>query len=75
MFQVLRMKRSDIFLDVGHGIGNSCLQAAYCMGCEARGIEVVKKRFTISLDFEQGLRDVAKIVDNKQARVSDQYHA
>jgi precorrin-6B methylase 2 len=36
---VLRLERHEVFLDVGHGAGNTCLQAAYTIGCEARGIE------------------------------------
>lgn len=70
LFRVLRLKRSDIFLDVGHGIGNSCLQAAYCTGCEARGIEVVKDRFNISLDFEKSMKEMARMVNKEEARVS-----
>lgn len=63
------MKRSDIFLDVGHGIGNSCLQAAYCTGCESRGIEVVKDRFNISLDFQNALGEMTRWVDKQENRM------
>ena len=70
MFQVLRLKRSDVFLDVGHGIGNSCLQAAYCVGCESRGIEVVRDRFGISQGFQARIEDMAKQLDKDERRVS-----
>ena len=60
LFHVLHLKRSDVFLDIGHGVGNTCLQAAYCIGCEARGIEIIKDRYQVSLDFAQKLDDVAR---------------
>jgi hypothetical protein len=42
MLSILEVTRHDVFLDIGHGIGNTCLYASYCIGCESRGIEVVK---------------------------------
>lgn len=48
MKDLLKLKRDDVFLDIGHGIGNTCLQAALTAGCEARGIEVVFSRNSIA---------------------------
>ncbi|KAL3913137.1 MAG: hypothetical protein SGILL_006611, partial [Bacillariaceae sp.] len=31
---ILDLKQDDVFLDIGHGIGNTCLHAAFCVGCE-----------------------------------------
>jgi len=40
LFQsILDLQATNLFLDIGHGIGNTCLQAAYTIGCDARGIE------------------------------------
>jgi Histone methylation protein DOT1 len=70
LFQVLRLKRSDIFLDIGHGIGNCCLQATYCNGCESRGIEVVPDRYNISLKVATSFQQGASRLDADQGRVS-----
>jgi SAM-dependent methyltransferase len=48
MNNILGLTRDDVFLDIGHGIGNTCLQAALTAGCEARGIEVVFSRNSIA---------------------------
>lgn len=68
IFQILQLQRDDLFLDVGHGIGNACLQAAYTVGCEARGIEVVKDRYDIGLRFQEALEELAyqqDVIDGK----------
>ena len=70
VFQLLRLERQDIFLDVGHGIGNACLQAAYTVGCEARGIEVVQDRFNAGLQFLEGLEELARQQDLVDGKVS-----
>jgi len=51
MMKLLEMGRDDVFLDIGHGIANTCLHAAFCVGCEARGIEVVNDRHSIGEVF------------------------
>ncbi len=48
IFDVMDLKSSDIFLDLGHGLGLPSIQAAYTRGCEARGIELEKERFCLS---------------------------
>ena len=57
---MLRLKRSDVFLDIGHGVGNTCLQASYCTGCESRGIEIIKDRYDVSLDFANQIGELAR---------------
>ena len=52
ILDILEITKDDVFLDIGHGIGNSCFQAAYTTGCDARGIEVVKDRNDVALVFK-----------------------
>lgn len=42
--QVVSLKYFHLFLDIGHGVGNTVLQAAYTVGCESLGIELVNLR-------------------------------
>jgi hypothetical protein len=42
--QVASLKYFHLFLDIGHGVGNTVLQAAYTVGCESLGIELVNLR-------------------------------
>ena len=51
--EFLELQPSDIFVDLGHGLGNAVMQAAYTHGCASRGIEVVKSRFDVSLAFKK----------------------
>eukprot|EP00526_Cylindrotheca_closterium_P006460 CAMPEP_0113625038 /NCGR_PEP_ID=MMETSP0017_2-20120614/12923_1 /TAXON_ID=2856 /ORGANISM="Cylindrotheca closterium" /LENGTH=607 /DNA_ID=CAMNT_0000535119 /DNA_START=14 /DNA_END=1837 /DNA_ORIENTATION=+ /assembly_acc=CAM_ASM_000147 len=60
MSKVLQLKREDVFLDIGHGIGNACIQAAFTFGCEARGIEVVADRNSVAEVFRDHLQSQAK---------------
>lgn len=46
--EILGLKQDDVFLDIGHGIGNTCIQVAFTAGCEARGIEVIAGRYDVS---------------------------
>ena len=52
---MLQLNENDVFVDFGHGIGNTCLQAAYTVGCEARGIEVVLDRHRIAELFRDDM--------------------
>lgn len=52
---MLHLKKNHIFADFGHGIGNACLQAAYTIGCEAKGIELVNARFYVSEALNRSL--------------------
>uniref|UniRef100_A0A7S4EED9 C2H2-type domain-containing protein n=1 Tax=Pseudo-nitzschia australis TaxID=44445 RepID=A0A7S4EED9_9STRA len=55
MIQILELGRDDIFLDIGHGVGNTCLHASFCIGCDSRGIEVVSDRHEIAEKFLGGM--------------------
>lgn len=55
MIKILELRREDVFLDIGHGVGNTCLHASFCTGCDSRGIEVVSDRHEIALKFRGGL--------------------
>lgn len=69
IFQLMQLHRDDIFLDIGAGIGNSCLQAAYTRGCEARGIEVIENRYEMGLQFKENLEALAHKRDMLDGKV------
>ena len=58
--QVLKLTSDDVFLDVGHGVGNTVLQAAFVHQCEARGIEVIADRNALAVSFEDSLKQMRK---------------
>lgn len=39
---IAHLKPKSVICDLGHGVGNLVIQAAYTMGCEGRGIELVQ---------------------------------
>ncbi len=55
MIKILELRREDVFLDIGHGVGNTCLHASFCIGCDSRGIEVVSDRHEIADKFRGGM--------------------
>jgi hypothetical protein len=83
MGEILLVRKEDVFLDIGHGIGNTCIQAAFTVGCEARGIEVVYGRNSVGEVFRDNLvvqnadrpvpRTVGK-VDLRYGRLEDLEH-
>jgi hypothetical protein len=52
--------KPQVFCDIGHGVGNVVFQAAYTLGCEARGIELVQDRWQISDSLREALDTVHK---------------
>lgn len=64
--KILQLKWFHVFLDVGHGIGNTVLQAAYTMGCESLGIELVGFRHERALVYQEKLEEVDSL--HNQAR-------
>jgi hypothetical protein len=58
--EILQVQKTDVFVDVGHGIGNAVLQAAYTMGCESKGIEVVGDRNSIARVFQKELAQLGR---------------
>ncbi len=70
--EVLQLDQNDIFIDIGHGIGNALLQAAYTMGCESRGIEVVDSRNFLAMRFSQNLNEQRKLLhEGRDGRTID----
>lgn len=57
---------TDVYLDFGHGLGNTVLQAASMCQCDARGIEVDSQRNTTAMIVYEGLQFI-----QKQCRESD----
>ena len=39
-----RLRRDEIFADIGHGIGNTVMQMACTVGCASRGVELMSSR-------------------------------
>lgn len=81
--KILALKADDIFLDIGHGIGNTCLQAAFTAGCEARGIEVVYGRNSVAEVFrdhmynqskEDPMQRIVGKVSFRHGRLEDEAH-
>ena len=61
MMKLLEMDHDDIFLDIGHGIGNTVFHSALCVGCESRGIEVVKSRHAIAEVFHSQIANAHQV--------------
>jgi hypothetical protein len=62
----------ELFLDIGHGIGNAVLQAAYTLGCDARGIELDSDRNALAATFMAGfelLRRIHRERDDRESKV------
>lgn len=53
--QFLNLQPSDLFLDIGHGLGSLVLQAAYTKGCQARGIELDHDRNVVAGEYARNL--------------------
>lgn len=71
--QILKLEKDDVFVDIGHGIGNTVLQAAYTVGCESRGIELVTDRNSIARQFQANIEGqlsiLRKVGDIRSSRV------
>lgn len=80
--KVLDLKKEDVFVDIGHGIGNSVLQAAFTIGCESRGIELIKYRNSVATDFQKNLEQQLFAEDDRkvgevflrEGRLEDETH-
>ena len=60
---VMNLRSDHVFIDLGHGIGNVCLQAAFTVGCKAKGIELVEARYYASQAFH---RSIAKLANEER---------
>lgn len=54
------LKKHQTFADLGHGVGNACLQASYTVGCKSKGIELIDARYFVSEAFHRAM-DVATL--------------
>jgi len=61
----MNLSKEHVFVDLGHGIGNACLQASYTIGCRSRGIELVDSRFFVSEAFHRSLAKVTQTMRSK----------
>jgi hypothetical protein len=55
VLQQLELTADDTFLDIGHGIGNIVLMAAYLFHCHSRGVEVVRDRHHVAVKFQRAM--------------------
>jgi len=56
--KIVPLKWFHVFCDLGHGVGNTVLQAAYTVGCESRGIELVGFRHERADVYRQKLEEL-----------------
>jgi Histone methylation protein DOT1 len=61
MHDHMKLNSDSVMVDLGHGIGNSCLQAAYSFGCASRGLECHKGRNDVSNVLSLKFQDAADI--------------
>jgi hypothetical protein len=65
--EMMHLKKTHTFVDFGHGIGNACFQAAYTVGCDAKGVELVNARYFVSEALNRGLFRAASSDKNRAA--------
>jgi precorrin-6B methylase 2 len=69
MKEIMGLKSDQIFVDIGHGAGNAPLQAAYTIGCDARGLEIDVSRHTIAVLLDETLRSRYQSMVEKDNKV------
>jgi hypothetical protein len=57
------LHKDDLFIDLGHGIGNAPLQMALTVGCESRGLE-----------FDEGRANLAIVLADEVKNQTDKYN-
>jgi hypothetical protein len=70
IFDLTNLKRSDVFIDIGHGIGNAVIQAAVTVGCKSRGIELIEERYKVSCDFRDKFLEFINLEREKNNQVN-----
>ncbi|KAJ1450324.1 hypothetical protein M885DRAFT_532706 [Pelagophyceae sp. CCMP2097] len=55
------LTRDEIFVDVGHGIGNAPIQLSFTIGCEARGIELSLGRCHVAKQLLLGIEEAVSL--------------
>ena len=74
IIEFTNLSSDDIFIDIGHGIGNATLQCAFTVGCESRGVEIVPERCRIAEQFFDILSDCVDMVSREESgRVSSYF--
>jgi len=78
IFDLLELRSTDVFIDIGHGIGNAVLQAAFTRGCESRGIELQHFRNLVATQFDEVLqqekvREKEKSINNTDVSKANIY--
>jgi len=63
VIKITGLKRNEIFVDIGHGIGNAIFQAAFTVGSESRGLEVVPERCRVADQFYSALMERVGVVE------------
>lgn len=66
----MKLTIHDVFVDIGHGIGNTLFQAAYTTGCSVRGIEVMKGRNFVAQRFLIALDEIRHVQATRDGTVS-----
>lgn len=62
----MELKSTDVFIDIGHGIGSVVLQAAFTRGCDSRGIELKQKRNSLATKINVDLQRQILLTEEKQ---------
>lgn len=65
IFDHAALKKDEIFIDIGHGIGNAVIQAALTIGCTSRGVELSSDRFALSCVFRD---DAIKFIESERMK-------
>jgi hypothetical protein len=48
---IAKVKKGSVVVDLGHGAGNFVIKAAYTMGCESRGLEIMVPRHNVAKEL------------------------
>ena len=69
--EILKVRDSDVVLDIGHGSGRVVLQIAATTNCyQARGIEIIKERHEIALCFQTRFIRYLRAIGTQNSLVS-----
>jgi len=74
IFDLMELKSTDVFIDIGHGIGSVVLQAAFTRGCDSRGIELKQKRNSLATEINADLHSQILLTEEKQNIENRNWH-
>jgi hypothetical protein len=60
------LKWFHTFFDIGHGVGNTVLLAAYTVGCESLGSEVVCVRHDRAVVYQEKMGEPDDLLNKKR---------